>query len=126
MHRVDFGVAGASPMGIAYFLASMDLLSGAIGNFEKLLQRGIWSACERLDIDYAVTHPKAKRAAPLPLAIGDNNDIAALGGYWLKPTVVAEGLLATKAKRMHDREIIEVEETDIIRCGEVGMFVPRP
>jgi hypothetical protein len=44
----------------------------------------------------------------------------------LKPAVVAEGFLATKAKRVHDREIIEVEETDIIRCGEVGMFVPRP
>jgi len=95
-------------------------------NFANWCSVAIWSACERLDIDYAVTHPKAKRATPLPLAIGDNNDIAALGGYWLKPTVVAEGLLATKAKRMHDREIIEVEETDIIRCGEVGMFVPRP
>jgi len=95
-------------------------------NFANWCSVAIWSACERLDIDYSVTYPKARRAAPSPLAIGDNNDIAALGGYWLKPTVVAEGFLATKAKRMHDRKIIEVEETDIIRCGEVGMFVPRP
>jgi hypothetical protein len=50
----------------------------------------------------------------------------ALGSYWLITTVVAEGFLATKAKRMHDRQVIEGEETGIIGCRKVGMFVPHP
>ena len=53
-------------------------------------------------------------------------EFAPSGSYGLITTVVAEGFLATKAERMHDREIIEGEETHIIRCGEICMFMPHP
>jgi hypothetical protein len=48
------------------------------------------------------------------------------GSYWLITTVVAEGFLPKKAKGMHDREIIEGEETHIIRCRKICMFMPHP
>jgi hypothetical protein len=53
-------------------------------------------------------------------------EFAPSSSYGLITTVVAEGFLATKAERMHDREIIEGEETHIIRCGEICMFMPHP